>query len=241
MQTKMKHGKETVKWAKYLLGEGVAYSEIERETGIPVSTLRVMKTRLKPVKNAVSEDVIKNVTPSVSENVMPLRVEQNVTEQPKPVTIRRYKALELEAVFYTTSAAACYGAVIALPGVIGWALAVVYGLLCFNSLQMAKCGDIPATAEHGKNRVWALELAAVFAHYYTVNRALWANLDALPFDVKYVPKGGTWILNNGEKVNGIWRGGEIIFGLSVAVAVLLSAAAIEAVNTRLKLTKEQGK
>lgn len=233
----MKHGKETRKWAVELLKRNVPYSEIEAETGIPVSRLRVMKTRLNSNKTAVLPDVEKRVT----ETGTPLQNITIVTPEQKPVSIRRYKALELEAVFYTTSAAACYGAVIALPGVIGWALAVVYGLLCFNSLQMAKREDIPATAEHGKNRVWALELAAVFAHYYTVNRALWSNLDALPFEVKYVPKGGTWILNNGEKVNGIWQGGEIIFYLSVAVAVLLSAAAIEAVNTRLELTKEQGK
>lgn len=228
----MKHGKETRKWAVELLKRNVPYSEIEAETGIPVSRLRVMKTRLNGIKSAGLQDDKKGIT----KNEMPL---QNITSDKKPVSTRRYKALELEAVFYATTAAACYGFVTALPGVIGWALAAVYALLCFNSLQMAKDEAIPETAEHGKNRIWALELVAVFAHYFTVNRALWSNLDALPFDVKYVPKGGTWILNNGEKTNGIWQGGEIIFYLSCTVAVLLSAAAIEAVSTRLKLTKEQ--
>lgn len=231
----MKHGKETRKWAVELLKRNVPYSEIEAETGIPVSRLRVMKTRLNSNKTAVLPDVEKRIT----ETETPLQNITNVTPEQNPVSIRRYKALELEAVFYATTGAACYGFVTALPGVIGWALAAVYALLCFNSLEMAKNEDIPATAEHGKNRIWALELVAVFAHYFTVNRAMWSNLDALPFDVKYVPDGGTWILNNGEKINGIWQGGEVIFYLSCTVAVLLSAAAIEAVSTRLKLTKEQ--
>lgn len=241
MKQKMKYGKDTLKYARVLMGRGVSISVISAETGLSEKYLYVIKSRLKAAENTASEPVQQNITPDNTSDITTLQAEPNITKEQKSITKKSYKALELEAVFCTTSAAACYGAVIALPGVIGWALAVVYGLLCFNSLQMAKCGDIPATAEHGKNRVWALELAAVFAHYYTVNRALWANIDALPFDVKYVPESGNWVYNEGVKVNGIWQGGEVIFYLSVSVAVLLSAAAIEAVNTRLKLTKEQGK
>lgn len=236
MVTEMKYGKDTANYAKHLLRRGDTYAQVESETGISQNTLRQWKYRMEKAENKKSN----TPEPSAHEPDEQAESVTIVTPEQKPVSIRRYKALELEAVFYATTAAACYGFVTALPGVIGWALAAVYALLCFNSLQMAKNEDIPATAEHGKNRIWALELVAVFAHYFTVNRALWSNLDALPFGVKYVPEGGVWITDfAGNKTNGIWQGGQIIFYLSCTVAVLLSAAAIEAVSTRLKLTKEQ--
>jgi hypothetical protein len=225
MAATMKQGKETMKYAKVLLKRGMSYSDISEETGIPIARLRVMKFRIL----AAEKEVLKEETAIAEHITETLPDTATVTETPKPVSKRHYKAIELEAVFYSTSAAACYGFITALPGVIGVAVAIVYGLLCFNSLQMAKNEDIPATAEHGKNRVWALELVAVFAHYYTVNRALWANINDLPFEVKELPENGVWQ----------WQGGEIVFGLAIGIAVLLSAAAIEAVNTRLKLTKEQ--
>ena len=87
--------------------------------------------------------------------------------------------------------------------------------------------------------VYALEVfACVFAHYYTINRALWANLKSLPFEVKYLPTGGTWVFNNGIAENGYWQNGETVFYLACVLSVILAVLAIVAIALRLELTKE---
>lgn len=148
----------------------------------------------------------------------------------------------LEAGYYVTVVTACYGFSLAMPGVIGYSFAVVYGLLSFAALQMVKDSSIPKTAEYGRNMVYVLEvIAAVFAHYYTINRALWANLKALPFEVAYLPKGGMWEVDYaGNGVNGYWQNGEVVFNLACILSVILASLAVAAISLRLELTKERG-
>jgi hypothetical protein len=232
---------ETRKYAVVLLERGVSYSEIERETGIPVSTLRVMKNRLKPSKN----DALQTVTPIVTDDVTQDESVTNVTDNSVTVTVKRYKIpfhiIALEAGYYVTVATACYGFSLAMPGVIGYSFAVVYGLLSFAALQMVKDSSIPKSAEYGRNMVYVLEVVAcVFAHYYTINRALWANLKSLPFEVKYLPKGGTWELDyTGKTINGYWHNGEVVFNLACILSVILAGLAVAAISLRLELTKEK--
>ena len=231
-------GNDTRRYALVLLERGVSYSEIEKETGISVSNLRVMKNRMKAAKNDALQSVT-TVTDSITQDVTHA---DSVTTAPEPVTQKRFTGWQLEAVYYVTCLTACYGFTAAMPGVIGYAFAIVYGLLSFAAIQMVKDSSIPKTAEAGRNMVYALEVfACVFAHYYTINRALWANLKALPFEVKYLPTGGTWIFNNGIPENGYWQNGETVFYLACVLSVILAVLAIVAIALRLELTKEKFK
>lgn len=233
-------GKDTRRYALVLLGRGLSYSEIAAETGIAVETLRVMKNRMKTDKNRTLQSITSDITGDVTqmETVTP------VTEQPAPVTEKHNKIpvhiVALEAAYYVTVASACYGFTLSMPGFIGVSFAIVYGLLSFAALQMVKDSTIPKTAEYGRNLVYILEvIACVFAHYYTINRALWANLKALPFEVAYLPKGGVWEIDYaGNRVNGYWQNGEVVFNLACVLALILSALAVAAIALRLELTKE---
>ena len=228
-------GNDTRRYALVLLEHGVSYSDVAKETGIAVSNLRVMKNRMKAAKN----DALQSVTPVTDSVTEEVTQDKSVTPEPEPVTKKRFTGWQLEAVYYVTCLTACYGFTAAMPGVIGYAFAVVYGLLSFAAIQMVKDSSIPKTAEAGRNMVYALEvLACVFAHYYTINRALWANLKALPFEVKYLPTGGTWIFNNGIPENGYWQNGETVFYLSCTLSVILAVLSIVAIALRLELTKE---
>ncbi len=228
-------GNDTRRYALVLLERGVSYSEIEKETGISVSNLRVMKNRMKAAKNDALQSVT-TVTDSITQDVTHA---DSVTTAPEPVTQKRFTGWQLEAVYYVTCLTACYGFSAAMPGVIGYAFAIVYGLLSFAAIQMVKDSSIPKTAEAGRNMVYALEVfACVFAHYYTINRALWANLKALPFEVKYLPTGGVWVFNNGIAENGYWQNGETVFYLACVLSVILAVLAIVSIALRLELTKE---
>ena len=232
-------GKDTRRYALVLLGRGLSYSEIAAETGIAVETLRVMKNRMKTDKNRT----LQSITSDITGNVTQMETVTPVTEQPAPVTENHNKTpfhiAALEAAYYVTVASACYGFTLSMPGFIGGSFAVVYGLLSFAALQMVKDSSIPKTAEYGRNLVYVLEvIACVFAHYYTINRALWSNLKALPFEVAYLPKGGTWIYNNGVPENGYWQNGETVFNLACILAAILGGLAVAAIALRLELTKE---
>ena len=236
-------GKDTRRYALVLLGRGLSYSEIAAETGIAVETLRVMKNRMKTDKNRT----LQGITPDVTTVVTQPESVTSVTEQPAHVTGKRYKTpfhiAALEAAYYVTVASACYGFTLSMPGFIGGSFAVVYGLLSFAALQMVKDSSIPKTAEYGRNLVYILEvIACVFAHYYTINRALWSNLKALPFEVAYLPKGGVWELDySGNRVNGYWQNGEVVFNLACVLAAILGGLAVAAIALRLELTKETNK
>lgn len=217
---------------------------------IPEETINTARKRMKkqekgkhePDKISGSNDGSKiesrvQILDSGSNDILP-GSNSGGSNQPTRFKIPAY-SIALEITYYVTVATACYGFSAAMPGIIGYAFAVVYGLLSFAAIQMVKDSSIPKTAEAGRNMVYALEvLACVFAHYYTINRALWTNLKALPFEVKYLPTGGTWIFNNGIPENGYWQNGETVFCLACTLSVILAVLAIVAIALRLELTKE---
>ena len=213
---------------------------------IPEETINTARKRMK--KQEKRESVTTNVSGSKVESQVQIKNDgSNVvlegsnfegSQRQTRFKIPAY-SIALEITYYVTVATACYGFTAAMPGVIGYAFAFVYGLLSFAAIQMVKDASIPKTAEAGRNMVYALEvLACVFAHYYTINRALWANLKALPFEVKYLPTGGTWIYNNGIQENGYWQNGETVFYLACVLSVILAVLAIVSIALRLELTKE---
>ncbi len=219
---------------------------------IPSETINTTRKRMNAKKNAGAKPVNLGGSNSGSKNIEPVQISEigsndvstgSTLNGSKPAA--RFKTpfyiAALEGAYYVTVGSACYGFSLAMPGVIGYSFAIVYGLLSFAALQMVKDSSIPKTAEYGRNMVYLLEvIACVFAHYYTINRALWANLKSLPFEVSYLPKGGVWELDYaGNQVNGYWSNAEIVFNLAVVLAVILGGLAVAAISLRLELTKEK--
>jgi hypothetical protein len=243
-----------------MIEKGLSVSIIQQEVltyyGVEISpeTIRTARKRMNAKKNepvhpakkggsksgSKSEPAVQIIV-SGSNDVLP-GSNSGGSNQPARFKIP-FHIITLEAGYYVTVATACYGFTLAMPGFIGGSFAIVYGLLSFAALQMVKDSSIPKTAEYGRNLVYILELiACVFAHYYTINRALWANLKALPFEVAYMPKGGIWEVDYaGNRINGEWNNGEVVFNLAVILAVILGGLAVAAISLRLELTKETTK
>lgn len=243
-----------------MIAKGLPTSVIREEVmtyyGIEISpeTINTARKRMNAKKCDANHTVKKDSSNAGSKNEPVVQKSESGSKEAlpgsnssgsKPAT--RFKIpvhiIALELAYYATVASACYGFTLAMPGFIGGSFAIVYGLLSFAALQMVKDSSIPKTAEYGRNLVYVLELiACVFAHYYTINRALWANLKALPFEVAYLPKSGIWEMDYaGNRVNGYWQNGEAVFNLAVILAAILGGLAVAAISLRLELTKEQNK
>lgn len=253
---KMNQSAEIRKYVRALIERDATTAVIQQEVktyfGIEMSpeTIRTARKRMNAKKNEANHPAKKDSSnagskietvvqtfESGSGEILP-GSNSGGSKQPARFKLPAY-AIALEVTYYVNVATACYGFTAAMPGVIGYAFAIVYGLLSFAAIQMVKDSSIPKTAEAGRNMVYALEvLACVFAHYYTINRALWANLKALPFEVKYLPTGGTWVFNNGIAENGYWKNGETVFYLACVLSVILAVLAIVSIALRLELTKE---
>lgn len=239
-----KHGADTLKYARLLISSGYSNKEVSEKTGLSESYIRVLIFRNKEhVETSVS--TISNIEQNPFLNIS--NSETDEIDAASTAHKYRYKTpfhiTALEFAYYATVASACYGFTLAMPGFIGISFAIVYGLLSFAALQMVKDSTIPKTAEYGRNLVYILEIiACVFAHYYTINRALWANLKALPFEVSYLPKGGVWEIDYaGNRVNGYWQNGDTVFNLACILAAILGGLAVAAISLRLELTKETTK
>lgn len=219
---------------------------------IPSETINTARKRMNAKKNKGTKPVNFGSSNSGSKTMEPVQISETGSNDvltssnlngSMPAT--RFKIpfhiIALEAGYYVTVGTACYGFSLAMPGVIGYSFAIVYGLLSFAALQMVKDSSIPKSAEYGRNMVYVLEVVAcAFAHYYTINRALWANLKSLPFEVKYLPKGGTWEMDyTGKTINGYWHNGEVVFNLACILSVILAGLAVAAISLRLELTKEK--
>lgn len=245
-------------YIRAMIERGLSNSIIRQEVftyygiEIPSETINTARKRMNAKKNKGErsvnlggsktvckvEPLVQNVSCGSSAE---LPGSKSTTQKPAIRFKPPFYIIALEAAYYVTIASACYGFSLAMPGVIGYSFAIVYGLLSFAALQMVKDSTIPKTAEYGRNMVYVLEvIACVFAHYYTINRALWANLKSLPFEVSYLPKGGVWELDfAGNRVNGYWQNGEIMFNLAVILSVILAGLAVAAISLRLELTKEK--
>lgn len=127
---------------------------------------------------------------------------------------------KLDIVFAFTVAAADYG-LISILKEMGVAAAVVYTLLCFQSLGMSKNRYAQQTAQTGIVAVWLLEIIAFCVHVTMFNRRLWSAIDEMPFRVDD--------LANESRP----------FYIAVVLSILFSAAGIYAVSTTLSLVTER--
>ena len=142
-------------------------------------------------------------------------------EAPKNAFVEEMKAVTaLDVVFYVNMLIADYGLVFLFKEM-GMAAGIVYTLVSFHALRMAKDRYSQVTAERGVNAVWALELMAFAIHLSMFNIRAWqAGKDnKLPFSV--------------------WDNPQYPFWVAVTLALLFSGSAIYAVSTILALTKER--
>jgi len=127
----------------------------------------------------------------------------------------------LDWVYLVTVGIADYGLAILLKEM-GLAAGVVYTLISFHALAMAKNRKSQVTASRGITAVWLLEILAFFVHLTLFNRRLWGSIEELPFNVA-------------EDLNDEYRP----FFIALILAALFSAAGIYAVSTTLALLKER--
>lgn len=174
-------------------------------------------------------------TEKIAEVVEPITVEtekvDQVTEptfeQPEQVQTRKntfYQKIaelsNLDWVYLVTIGLADYGLVLLLKEV-GLAAAIVYTLVSFHAMGMAKDRHSQVTAGRGITAVWLLEILAFFVHLTLLNRRLWGTIEELPFTVEDV--------TNEPRP----------FYIALIMATLFSAAGIYAVSTTLALLKEK--
>ena len=126
----------------------------------------------------------------------------------------------LDWVYLVTVGIADYGLIILLKEM-GLAAGLVYTLISFHALGMAKNRKAQSTATRGITAVWALEILAFFVHLTLFNRRLWGAVSELPFNLS-------------EDLNAEYRP----FLIALILASLFSAAGIYAVSTTLALLKE---
>ena len=127
----------------------------------------------------------------------------------------------LDWVYLVTVGIADYGLAILLKEM-GLAAGVVYTLISFHALAMAKNRKSQVTANRGITAVWLLEILAFFVHLTLFNRRLWGTIEELPFAAA-------------EDVADEYRP----FLIALILAALFSAAGIYAVSTTLALLKER--
>lgn len=221
--TRKQYSETTIKWAGQLLLNGVAPADVARTTGINGNYVRTLKARLSGNQSqTVISEVAETETVSMHETPATITTEKAQTA--------RFKLSTLDIVFYTTTATACAGFVTAFQW---WGLPVslVYTLILFDAMNMAKDITLQKTAERGGAAVIVFEIIAGFAHTYVFNSVMWANYKSLPFEIEQVIKGGEVTWHNGDKP----------FLVAVCIAVILSASAIYAVDTTIKKTVERVK
>ena len=127
----------------------------------------------------------------------------------------------LDWVYLVTVGIADYGLAILLKEM-GLAAGVVYTLISFHALAMAKNRKSQVTANRGITAVWLLEILAFFVHLTLFNRRLWGTIEELPFAAA-------------EDVADEYRP----FLIALILAALFSAAGSYAVSTTLALLKER--
>lgn len=202
-----------------------------RATGIPVNLLRVLLHREKQWRKKLEQEI-----PGMAENdfLGITEIETPVTTAPETVDLTTSKVRVgiglKDVVFYATMLTACIG----FWSVLKWyslPLVLIYVLISVDALAMAKNPAIPKSARLGQNAVWVMETIAVPFHIALFNRALWANVSALPFDIREAVRSGEWYWQNGEKP----------FYCACFIAALLFCAAIYSVNATLKVTTEINK
>lgn len=228
--TRKQYSETTIRWAEQMLLNGVAPSEVARQTGIDGGYARTLKFRLgakemQPSREQDSEVLREFVAMKpVSENETPASIVAEKAET------QRFKLSILDAVFYATTITTCIGIVTLLQW---WGLPVslVYSLILIDAMAMAKDTKLESTVKQGSAAVIVLELIATCSHTYLFNRVVWVDYKSLPFEIEQV-------VRNGEVT---WHNGDKPFLIAVGIAVILSGAAIYAVDTTIKKTRERVK
>ena len=214
---------ESESWEDYL--EEPKVSKGNEESIHPIAFL------LKEVEGfnkemEVGEELLSDNVSEVPEDIKPENPGgSNVSPDFKKVEDRpsfweRIRSLSgLDWVYLVTVGIVDYGLVVLLKEM-GLAAGIVYTLISFHALAMAKDRKAQVTASRGITAVWLMEMLAFFVHLTLFNRRLWASIEELPFTVDDIS----------DESRPFW--------IAVIIAVLFSAAGIYAVSTTLALLKE---
>lgn len=200
-----------------------------QEPGVPDS-LVWYRVELEKVRNQIGELSHEELTGKKGAELLKksrfLEMKIALSEKPKKSTWEKVvdfvaSLTGLDWVYLVTVGIADYGLIVLLKEM-GLAAGVVYTLISFHALAMARSRKSQVTASRGIVAVWLLELLAFFVHLTLFNRRLWGSINELPFNVT-------------EDLGDEYRP----FLIAVILAVLFSAAGIYAVSTTLALLKER--
>jgi len=200
-----------------------------QEPGVPDS-LVWYRVELEKVRKQIGELSHEEITGKKGAELLKksrfLEMKIALSEKPKKSTWEKvvdfFASLTgLDWVYLVTVGIADYGLIVLLKEM-GLAAGVVYTLISFHALAMARSRKSQVTASRGIVAVWLLELLAFFVHLTLFNRRLWGSINELPFNVT-------------EDLGDEYRP----FLIAVILAVLFSAAGIYAVSTTLALLKER--
>lgn len=188
------------------------------------------RVELEKVRNQIGELTHEEITGRKGVDLLKksrfLEMKIALSEKPKKSTwesvVDFFASLTgLDWVYLVTVGIADYGLIVLLKEM-GLAAGVVYTLISFHALAMARSRKSQVTAKRGIVAVWLLELLAFFVHLTLFNRRLWGSINELPFNVT-------------EDLNDEYRP----YLIAVIMALLFSAAGIYAVSTTLALLKER--
>lgn len=211
-------------WAVAMYRENVPSSEVERKTGVKAGYVRTLSRRLG-----------KDIEKAEAVAIEPVSVVSPIETPAKTVTekreTRRFNVGVLDMVFYVTTITACAGFITVLHW---WAapVSLVYALILIDALRMAKDPTIQNTAERGQGAVFFLEFFVAFpAHILLFNWAIWQNYKSLPFEILHRSHNGELVRENADKP----------FYAACFFAGLLTCAALYAVDTTIRITRERAK
>lgn len=199
--------------------ESMAIPKQGRSTAITNAAITFLKELQAPAEE------VKTFQEPTAPDELPAELPAELPEkQPEGSERRQGNFLQslsaLDVVFYCNLLVADYGLVYMLKEM-GAAWAVIYTLVSWHALRMAKNRYSQVTAGRGITAVWVLEAFAFFIHLAMFNLRAWqaAKAGNMPFSP--------------------WENTTYPFWIAFALAALFSGAAIYAVSTTLALTKEQ--
>jgi len=213
----------------------------DEHTGVPFDTVKLFLESMSVQKQGRSKAITNAAIEFLKELQAPLEVLELPFEDPANISSEVEPEAELPAkqktdgeeskswiksvsaldvVFFCNMAVADYGLVYMLKEM-GAAWAIVYTLVSFHALKMAKDRYSQVTASRGIAAVWVLEVFAFFIHLAMFNLRAWQA--AKDGDMPFSP----------------WENITYPFWIAFALAALFSGAAVYAVSTTLALTKEK--
>lgn len=214
------------RYAKMLLERGVSYDEIKNDSamaGFNPATLRTIAKRVRDAKETnetrnetrreTSETVNETAKTALPENA--LAATENAvspvseTRNDTPILFDFLKTAfqnfhPADALYFGSVALACNGIASALHGVGIW-VSVFYFAVAFVALQGVKTTTGAWRYLHVAVLLVVEVLVGGAAHIMWANEALWANVEALPFDIY---RAEFWSADAG-KMKIIWAGSQV--------------------------------